>query len=195
MILQLLGLWRWLKSGLSALLSLAGRYPLAAALIVALAACGWLWRGKSSALAERDKARAELIAQADAFKAANAKAKADQDALNLANQELSKRIAENAQARNAEIVRATNGAIADYARRNRLQNYCGVSASGVAPVHPDPSGVPESGTQPDMVAIPRDEFETLARKAVQDDRKTSFLIELHNEGLAVALPDVEFGGE
>jgi hypothetical protein len=73
--LKLLGLWRWLKSGLSALLSLAGRYPWQAALIASLCLAGWLWHGKGKALAERDAARADLATITAAQKEAAQKAK------------------------------------------------------------------------------------------------------------------------
>ncbi len=43
---------------LSGLFGLVRAYPLHCALIVALCLSGWLWRGKQSAIAERDAARA-----------------------------------------------------------------------------------------------------------------------------------------
>ena len=88
--LKLLGLWRWLKSGLTALLSLAGRYPWQAALIVALVACGWqTWR-LSTCKQELQVARADLAtitaAQKDATqKAKQARADAEQLTKDLAH--------------------------------------------------------------------------------------------------------------
>lgn len=48
-----------LLSVLVALLNIARSRPWQVALIVAVLAAGWLWRGKQSAIAERDAARAE----------------------------------------------------------------------------------------------------------------------------------------
>lgn len=59
MILWLLGAAKWVREAAGALFSLIGRYPLHAALLASLCLAGWLWRGKQSALTERDAARAE----------------------------------------------------------------------------------------------------------------------------------------
>ena len=41
----IIGALGWLRKAAGSVFSLARRYPLAAALIVALLACGWMWRG------------------------------------------------------------------------------------------------------------------------------------------------------
>ena len=59
MILWLLGAAKWAREAAGALFGLIRTYPLLAALIASLCLSGWLWRGKQSALAERDAARDE----------------------------------------------------------------------------------------------------------------------------------------
>ena len=59
LLLKLLGIGKWLKEALWRVAGIAGRHPWQAALIASLCLAGWLWRGKQSALAERDAARDE----------------------------------------------------------------------------------------------------------------------------------------
>ena len=59
LLLKLLGISAWIKKGAYALLCGIKRYPTHAALIASLCLSGWLWRGKQSAIAERDAARDE----------------------------------------------------------------------------------------------------------------------------------------
>jgi hypothetical protein len=68
-LLRLLGFASWLKNAALSALRLAGRYPWQAALIIALVAAGWQWRGKQHALAARDAARSEIASMIDATKA------------------------------------------------------------------------------------------------------------------------------
>ncbi len=137
------------------------------------------WKGKEA------KAQA-TIAQ---MQLASEQARAKQIALNTENAQLSQRIATDATLFNARIIEATNRNIADRARSHSLRAYCeGRSGGADTPAVPvDPGQPSDGGTFPDMVVIPRHEFETISRKAVQDDRKTSFLVDLVNEGLAVSL--------
>jgi len=53
------GALKRLLNGLSALFNIARSHPWQFALALALCLSGWLWRGKQSAIAERDAARAE----------------------------------------------------------------------------------------------------------------------------------------
>ena len=87
LLLKLLGIGKWLKEALWRVLSLARRYPLQAALIVALCLAGWQWRGKREALADlaaEKAAHAASIAQckaaSDANRAAQLAQKAAQEA-------------------------------------------------------------------------------------------------------------------
>ena len=74
LLLRLLGLGKWLREAATALLGLIRRYPLAAALIVAVVLSGWQWRANHIHTAQRDAAiagraadrRAYFDAQADA---------------------------------------------------------------------------------------------------------------------------------
>lgn len=138
--LKLLGLWRWLKSGLSALVSLAGRYPLQAALIVALVACGWLWHGKGKALAERDAARAGLTTITAAQKEAAQKAKqARADA-----EQLTKDLAHATDQHAADLDAISRRALADRMRGQAPR--CASGGAVAAAVPDDPARDPGSDT-------------------------------------------------
>lgn len=107
---------------------LALRYPVHAALIVAVAASCWLWRGKERAEDARDRARAEVAAMIDAQRVAE-RVEAERNRRKVAAQE---RV-------NADVK-------ADYARRladlraryERLRAQAGRSPGSVAvPAFPD----------------------------------------------------------
>ncbi len=74
MPLFLLGALGWLKRAFSAALALITRYPLQAALLVALLACGWLWHGKGKAIEQRDVQIAGRAADRKAVAAAQVEA-------------------------------------------------------------------------------------------------------------------------
>ncbi|MBS4048061.1 MAG: hypothetical protein KG075_17075 [Alphaproteobacteria bacterium] len=129
--LKLLGLWRWLREALSALLSLAGRYPWQAALIASLCLSGWLWHGKGKALAERDAARATLASERQTYRRAMA------DAGRLENERLA-RVTRQQERINADVLQDFNRRIADArARADRVRAQAnrgetsGVEMSGV----------------------------------------------------------------
>jgi hypothetical protein len=180
--------------GLDAAVALLKRFRTLIALAPVLALCAVLWVKLygflwwDGAIEQRDKARAQIVA----MEAASKEARAKQIALNRTNQELSQRIATDAAIRHAETARAADTAINAYIRANRLRpQACGSLASGtdLAPVHPNPGapvGPEQSG---DLVAIPRDDFEALAREAVRGREAQAFLIDLVNEGLAVVYPE------
>ena len=67
LLLRLLGLGKWLREAATALLGLARRYPLAAALIVAVALAGWQWRANHIHTAQRDDAIAGRAADRKAY--------------------------------------------------------------------------------------------------------------------------------
>lgn len=138
MTLWLLGALGWLRKAATALFDLARRYPLAAALIVALAACGWLWHSKGKALAERDAARAEVSAMIEAGKQATALALKERAANQAAFAKLKK-----------EADNGHSTALADADRRTadfiRLRANRGSCAAKADPASEGPSaGVPES---------------------------------------------------
>lgn len=156
------------------------RYKALIAIIPLCLALAWQtyqvsrWKGKEA------DARA-TIAQ---MQVASEQARAKQIAINNANQELSQRIATDATLRHAEIANAANRAVADYVSRNRVQNYCRGSGPGSTAV----PGNPEASDRPyadEVLAVPRNDFEALAKDAVRGAEARAFLIDLINEGLAV----------
>ena len=193
-LLKLLGAWGWLKQAIGALLDLIRRYPLAAALIASLCLSMWLWRGWSAEQAARKDDALAHSEEMKAWRAASEQARKDQLALNAANQELSQRIADNAAQRHVETKRATDRAIADYAASHRMRadSACRPVAAGEAPMHPDP-GTPAGPDGSELVAVPRADFEAVARDAVRGREAQAFLIDLVNGGLAVVVPEPEFG--
>lgn len=139
--LKLLGLYRWLKSALSALLSLAGRYPWQAALIVALVACGWLWHGKGNALAERDAARADLATITAAQKEAAAKAKqARADA-----EKLTKDLAHATDQHAADLDAISRRALADRMRGQAARCASGGTVAAAVPDNPESNPGADTG--------------------------------------------------
>ncbi len=131
--LKLLGIWRWLKSGLSALLSLAGRYPLQAALIASLCLSGWLWHGKGKALAERDAARADLATITAAQKAATEKAKqARADA-----EKLTKDLSHATDKHAADLDAISRRALADRMRAKAPRCASSGTVATALPIHPE----------------------------------------------------------
>ena len=123
---------------------------------------------------------------------ASEKARADQIALNATNQALSERIAADAIARHNPS--QTDRAIADRINRGGLcQVRDGRTGSAdLKPMHNDPGAPANPGPAAELVAVPRDEFEALAKAAVQGRENTAFLIDLVNEGLAVSYPEPAF---
>lgn len=191
--LKLLGIGRWLREAAGRVFSAAMRHPWEAALIAALVACGWLWWGKSSALAERDEARAELVTLTDEFKAAQAAAALAQRNADLANEALQderNRITAYV-AKAAETAR--RDAVGRYADRMRIAPDCRpASAPGV----PENPGKPDGETgAPELVAITRADLDALTFDAVQGAVRYEWLKSLVDSGQAVVVPDVEFGGE
>jgi hypothetical protein len=136
------------------------------------------WKGKEA------KAQA-TIAQ---MQLASEQARAKQIALNNQNAQLSQRIATDATLRHAEIAAATNRAVSDYAGRNRVQDYCRRSGPGVAAL-PSGPGAPDSPQSDDILAVPREDFESLAKDALRGAEARAFLIDQINAGLAVVYPE------
>lgn len=102
-MIWLLNALGWAKTALRTLAGLIRAYPLQAALIVSLVASVWLWMGKRDALAERDKARAEVIAQAKAYKAAQQEAERKAIAARAATETLSRKLAHAADQNAADL--------------------------------------------------------------------------------------------
>ncbi len=175
--LKLLGLWRWLKSGLSALLSLAGRYPLAAALIASLCLSGWLWHGKGKALAERDAARADLATITAAQKEATQKAKqARADA-----EKLTKDLAHATDQHAADLDAISRRALADRMRGQAAR--CG--GGTVAAALPD-SAQSDPGADTGGVYFTAAEADLLRRHEVRSTACAAWGQALIEAGVAVA---------
>jgi hypothetical protein len=138
--LKLLGLWRWLKTGLSALLSLAGRYPLQAALIASLCLAGWqTWR-LSTCKQELQVARADLATITAAQKEAAQKAKqARADA-----EQLTKDLAHATDQHAADLDAISRRALADRMRGQAPR--CASSGTVAAAVPDSAQGDPGSDT-------------------------------------------------
>lgn len=175
--LKLLGIWRWLKTGLSSLLSLAGRYPWQAALVVALVACGWLWHGKGKALAERDAARAQIATITAAQKQATQKAKqARADA-----EKLTKDLSHATDQHAADLDAISRRALADRVRAKAPR--CDASGAIAAAV-PDGSQV-DPGDNSGGVYFTAAEADNLRRHEVRSTACAAWGEALIAEGLAV----------
>ena len=157
--------WRWLI--------------LAAPLVLALGVQTWRLSGVKQDLTT---ARA-TIAQ---MQLASEQARAAQVALNAANQQLAERIAENATLAHVQNRAAVSNAVADYAASHGLRKACGSLASQAdSPAVPSHPISPDSPDGDEVVAVPRSDFEALARDALRGAEARTFLIDLANEGLAV----------
>jgi hypothetical protein len=121
----------WLRKAARSAIDLAHRYPLAAALIVALAACGWLWHGKSKALAERDAARAEIAAVIEAQKQATAAA----IAARAKTEKLTKDIAHATDQHAADLDAISRRALADRVRGQAPRCASGGAVAAAVPIH------------------------------------------------------------
>lgn len=132
------------------------------------------WKGKEG------EARATIAK----LEAASKEARAKQVALNTANQQLSQRIATDATLRHAQTAVAVDRAVSAYASSRRLQDYCGRGGPSIAAVPSDPQA-PDSLDGNEVLAVPRSDFEALAKDAVRGAEARAFLIDLINEGLAI----------
>lgn len=123
---RLLGLFRWLVE-----------HPLHAALIVAVVASLWLWRGKQHALAERDLAREEIAALINASKA-NAAALEKQRKDEQARYD---NLARTADHDHAQALAAADSLTAAYIRSHRMRAVEGGVSAAPAITQGDGAGV------------------------------------------------------
>jgi len=184
--LKLLGLWRWLKSGLSALLSLAGRYPWQAALIASLCLSGWLWHGKGKALAERDAARAQIATITAAQKEAAEKAKqARADA-----EKLTKDLAHATDKHAADLDAISRRALADRVRGQAPRCASGGAVAAALPIHSQ--GDP--GADTGGVYFTAAEADTLRRHEVRSTACAAWGQSLIDAGVAVIIKSLPKAG-
>lgn len=176
-LLKLLGVWNWLRKAATALFDLARRYPLAAGLILAVAACGWLWHGKGKALAERDAARAEIAAMVEANKVATERA----NAARAKTEKLSKELAHATDQHAADLDAISRRALADRMRAKAPR--CDASGAVAATV-PDGSQV-DPGANSGGVYFTAAEADNLRRHEVRSTTCSAWARGLIAEGLAV----------
>ena len=184
LLLKLLGISAWIKKGAYALLCGIKRYPLLAALIASLCLSGWLWRGKQSAIAERDDARAETVALQTKFDRAQEQAEVKQntaDKSNLGGQLAGNKKLDDNHA-NLENVRR-NSVTAFAARLPKATGGppCRASDAGV---HSGPGQAIEGRADSDL-AIKPEQLEAISRTEMQNSERGQFLRGLVEQGLAV----------
>lgn len=167
----------WLRKAARALFDLARRYPLAAALIVALAACGWFWHSKGKALAELGAARAEINAMVEANKVATERAKAAR----AATEKLSKELADATDQHAADLDAISRRALAD--RMRAKAGHCPASGAIAASVPDDPARDP--GADTGGVYFTAAEADNLRRHEVRSTSCEGWARGLIAEGLAV----------
>lgn len=167
----------WLRKAARALFDIARRYPLQAALIVAVAACGWLWHGKGKALAERDAARAEINAMVEANKVAAERAKEAR----AAAEKLTKDIADATDQHAADLDAISRRALADRMRAEAPR--CDASGSVAAAVSDNPARDP--GADSGGVYSTAAEADNLRRHEVRSTACEGWARGLIAEGLAV----------
>lgn len=181
MTLWLLGALGWLRKAATALLDLARRYPLQVALILSLAACGWLWHGKGNALAERDAARAEISAVIEAQKQATAAA----IAARAKTEKLTKDIADATDQHAADLDAISRRALAD--RMRAKAGHCPASGAVAAAVPDDPARDP--GADTGGVYFTAAEADNLRRHEVRSTSCAAWGEALIAEGLALGVTE------
>ena len=181
---KLFGIWGRLKSALSALLGAAGRYPWQAALIVALLACGWLWRGNVSKERQIATMTAERVKFIDAqAEAERLQAETDHVAIDRQTQ-----LAAQMERNHAQLETARRTAVADYVSSHRLpaKTAGGSPRSTVAADVPDNPAVALSGqADSDSVAVPAKSLDALSETELQNRERGDLLRGLIAVGLAV----------
>lgn len=180
-MIWLLNALGWAKTALRTLTGLIRAYPLQAALIVSLVACGWLWMGKRDALAERDKARAELIAQAKAYKAAQQEAERKATEARAATETLSRELAHAANQNAADL-----DAISRRALSLRTKAPACAPSGTVAAAVPDDTEGPAGDDTGGVYTFTAAEADALRRHEVRSVTCEGFVGSLIDAGLAVA---------
>jgi len=170
----------WAKTALRTIAGPVLAYPLQAALIVSLVACGWLWMGKRDALAERDKARAELIAQAKAYKAAQQEAERKALAERAATETLSRKLAHAADQNAADLDAISRRALSLRAKADRCP-----SSGTVAAAVPDDTEGPAGTDTGGVYTFTAAEADALRRHEVRSVTCEGWARGLIDAGLAV----------
>ena len=157
MILWLLGAAKWAREAAGALFGLIRTYPLLAALIASMCFSGWLWRGKQSALAERDAARDETAQVIKAGQQALAAQKKEYDDARAKGAAIKKD-----QDNDNKTDRAAASAAGNvYAANNGLRKVCrsGAVQTSASAENSDPGVSQVAPTETELVAITRADFD------------------------------------
>ena len=173
-LLKLIGIWGWLKQAAVGALRWLMGHPWQAALIVALCACAWLWRGKQAALSDLAACETKSAQLSAAIDAAN----------KLAEQARAKSvtIAKDADNDHKERSKVSRVATDNYVSRNRLPAQ---ADSDRTPAEGSPAGNDQGpAAVPVMVAM--SEPDVRAAAALRDYAVTCYKAgqELISAGLA-----------
>lgn len=189
------------KQALGTLLGLIRTYPLQAALIASLCLSGWLWRGKSKAIEQRDAWHLAFDKQKAAYDAAQREAEAKQKAADQSNIAGQLAAIRQQDAAHDQLEAARRSAVSEFrtAGRVRFEAACRpASGAGDAGV-PDPARPPVDGQAPgDLVAVKPEQIDAWSEIELQNAERGEFLRGLVSQGLAVpqsALPEPAFGGK
>ena len=179
MMLWLLSALGWAKTALRTLRQLVVAYPLQCALIASLVACGWLWLGKREALAERDAARAQIVAIAKAQKEAERLAKQARADNERISKELAHATNEQARSLDADSRRGLD------AIRVRSKAACRPASATPDPAMSDnPEGA--AGSDPGGVYLTDAEADALRRHEVRSFVCEGWARGLIDAGMGVA---------
>lgn len=171
----------WAKTALTALRQLVAKYPLQCALVALLCLSGWLWMGKREALAERDAARAQIVAIAKAQKEAERLAKQARAETERVSKDLAHATTEQSRSLDADSRRA----LADY--RMRPETRCrAASATDSAPVPDSASGDLGTPANDQLVAVTAADLEAFRQTYVRTTVCRQWGQSLIDAGLAVA---------
>ena len=190
--LQLLGVWGWLKKAAYALLCAIMRHPWQAACIVAVVASCWLWRGKQHAIAERDQARAQIVALVKASddnrKAAEEQVRQQQAAFD--------RAAKEAQNEYETQLATYRGRAVYYAASHRVPRLQADCSTATASSQGEDSPIPDSGPAPgDYIAVRQDDYDALIEntarlQAAHDWAKALIVSGVAEPSTAMPVPDM-----
>lgn len=183
LILRLLGIGKWLREALSALVRLAGRFPREAAIIALLLACAWLWHGNT----KRDRAIARWEQAAKAWQQASDANRALAVAQVKAVEAKSAQLAKDNQDHEQDLRAQLGARSAAYADRMRADAYCRSTAPAPAEDHPAPV---DHGPGADAVILGRTDFDILTENTVRLKAANEWAKSLVKEGMAV--PEVGF---
>lgn len=166
----------------------ATKNPAAALCGLFLATTVWFWHGRNVEKAGRaaDKA-AYVIAQ----KQAVAKQEA-QDQTNFAGQIAA---IKQQDAAHVQLEAARNDAAGRFIASHRMPaQACRPTGGTITPaMHPDPRAPVDGSTAGDFVAVKPEAIDAWSKIELQNTERGDFLRGLVDQGLGVAIPDVEFG--